>query len=141
MPKTSTPDQPLFAVRFVVPGTGHFTYFGTDYDRGEIFALNGGPRDSRLVDLGYVMPVSKSEQHLQAQCGVCGKEFMTEQFRDHHGRRRHKDRFADELEVTEGMVTDMGTAGVRDTTGDAEERRLLQEAPLYLENTEASRRG
>src|SRR5580765_1375181 len=131
MPKLT--DQPLHAVRFVVPGTGHFTYFGVDYDRGELVPLGGGARDSRLLDMAYVVPLDKSEHHLIAKCGECGKEFMSEYFRDQHGRRRHKDRFASDLEVEEGMLSHAGTASIRDTTGDAEERRLLAEAPLHLE--------
>jgi hypothetical protein len=139
MPKAS--DQPIYAARFVVPGTGYLTYFGTDYDRGELLTLRGGTRDSRLLDMAYIVPVEKAEQHLVTQCGVCGKEFLNDYFRDEHGKRRHRNRFADDLEVSEGVVTHMGPASVRDTTGDAEEKRLMAEAPLHLENTLASRRA
>lgn len=137
MPKAPS-DQPLYAARFVVPGTGHFTYFGVDYDRGELLTLMGGMRDTRLIELGYVELVAKEAQHLQARCGECGKDFITEYMRDQHGRRRHRTRFGEDLDVMEGMATHMGAAAVRDTTGDREERQLMAEAPLYLEKTKAS---
>jgi hypothetical protein len=140
MPKVA-PDTPQYAVRFVVPGTGYFTYFGTDYDRGELLTLMGGQRDSRLIDLAYVELVSQDTRHLHAQCGVCGRWFVTEWMRDQHGRRRHQDRFGEELEVSAEMVFGGHVARVRDTTGDVEERRLMVEAPLNLDNTLANRKG
>lgn len=135
------PKQPesIWFARFVTPGDGTLTYHGTAYDQGQLLTLLGGARDEQLIRLGYVALAEKEAAHLRAQCGVCGAEFTNETMRDRHGRRRHRDRFGrDEMDVAEGMATHMGAAAIRDTTGDAEERRLLAEAPLYLEKTKAS---
>jgi hypothetical protein len=137
-----TEDQPLYYARFVIPGTGRLTLFGVDYDQGEIFVLLAGPKNSKLIDQGHIEQLQPGSDHLYAQCGACERWFISEYRRDEHGKRRHGARFADEdLEVAEGMLAHHGAAAVRDTTGDAEERRLLAEAPLHLENTSAARRA
>jgi hypothetical protein len=136
MPKAS--ETILYHARFVTPGDGTLTYHGMAYDQGQLLTLMGGARDEQLIRLGYVAVAEKEAVHLRAQCGVCGADFLNETMRDRHGRRRHRDRYGDELDVTEGMASHMGAAAIRDTTGDAEERRLLAEAPLYLEKTKAS---
>ena len=136
MPKT--PDQPLFWARFTIPGTGTFTYQGVAYDRGQLLTLGGSPRDGRLVELEYVKEAPVSEKHLHAQCGVCSAMFVNEYFRDQHGKLRHRDRFADDLDLAVGMDTPWGAAALKDTTGDAEEQRQMQEFPLRLDKTIAS---
>lgn len=133
---------PQFWVRFVIPGQGTLTYRGTHYDYGEILTMGTTPRDEQLVRLGYVYPADKAESHLHAECGVCGSWFLTEYYRDMHGRRRHQHRFGDDdLDVAAGMTGPDGGAALRDITGDAEERRLMQENPLFLEKTRASQQG
>jgi hypothetical protein len=135
----SPPDTPLFWTRFTIPGLGFFTYHGTNYDRGQLMPLVGGPRDEQLVRMGYVQPAAKEEAYLQAQCGVCGAWFLNEQFREAHGRLRHSDRFASsDLDIGGGMDGPDGGAALRDVTGDAEERRMQQQYPLYLEKTKAT---
>ena len=134
-------ESPQVWVRFTVPGVGFFTYRGQNYDRGELMALTGGPRDEQLERLGYVQPAPKEEAHLRAECGVCQRWFLTEQFRDAHGRLRHSDRFRDDLDIAMGMDGPAGGAALRDTTGDAEERRMQQEYPLYLDRTKATLNG
>lgn len=136
---SSAPAAPLFWTRFSIPGLGYMTYNGVNYERGELLALTGGPHDEQLVRLGYVAAAPTSEAHLQAECGACGKWFKTEQFRDQHGRLKHHRRFQEsELDVTAGMEGPAGGAALRDITGDAEERRLMQEMPLYLDKTAAT---
>jgi hypothetical protein len=136
MMETTAPPQ--WWTRFTIPGLSFFTYRGQNYDRGELITLTGGPRDEQLERLGYVQPAPKDEAHLQATCGVCGRAFLTEGFRDAHGRLRHRERFADDLRVAALMDGPEGGAALRDTTGDDDERRMQQEYPLYLEKTKAT---
>jgi hypothetical protein len=132
-------DPPTFWVRFTVPGLGFFTYHSVNYDRGQLMTMIGGPRDEQLQRMGYVQPAPKEEAHLRAQCGVCGADFLTEQFRDHHGRARHSDRFAPaELDIGGGMAGPDGGTALRDITGDADERRMQQQYPLYMDRTKAT---
>lgn len=134
MPPKSTQDNPLYYARFVIPGTGYLTLFRVNYDQGEILTLMAGPKNAKLIDQGHIEILNPGSERHFAQCGVCGKWFISEYRRDEHGQRRHYDRFegGDDLEVAEGMMAHMGAAAVRDTTGDAEERRLMQEAPLKV---------
>lgn len=125
--------------RFTLPDVKFFTYYGTNYDRGQLMALVGGPRDEQLVRMGFVEVALKDNAHLRAQCGVCGCWFLTEQFRDMHGKLRHSERFADEaLDIGGGMDGPDGGAALRDVTGDAEERRMQQQFPLHMDRTRAT---
>jgi hypothetical protein len=134
-------ESPKVWIRFTLPGAGFFTYRGQNYDRGELMTLTGGPRDEQLERLGYVQPAPPGEAHLRAECGVCPRWFLTEQFRDAHGRLRHRERFHDDLAIAAGMDGPEGGAALRDVTGDAEERRMQQEYPLYFERTKATLEG
>lgn len=133
--------EPRWWVRWVNPATHEFKYYGVVYDHGQILPLRDGPTREKLENIMYVAQVESPR--LVAKCGVCGAEFMNERFLNTHGAKRHSDRFAtaDELEVRAGMQTEHGDAAVVDVTGDAAERRLMQEFPLALENTTASRNG
>lgn len=125
--------------RFVLPDVKFFTYYGTNYDRGQLMALVGGPRDEQLTRMGFIEVALTANAHLRAQCGVCGCWFLTEQFRDMHGKLRHSDRFADaDLDIGGGMQGPDGGAALRDVTGDAEERRMQQQYPLYLDRSRAT---
>jgi hypothetical protein len=132
--------EPMVWVRFTLPDTRVFTYYGTSYDRGQLFTLHGVPRDEQLLRMGFVSPVAKGEERLKTQCGVCGGWFLTEQFRDMHGELRHADRFqeARDLAIGGGMAGPDGGTALRDVTGDAEERRMQQQYPLYLDRTKAT---
>jgi hypothetical protein len=136
----ASPTAPMTTwVRFTIPGLGFFTYHGTNYDRGQLMAMMGGPRDEQLQRMGYVQPAPKEEEYLRAQCGECGAWFLNEQFRDAHGRLRHSARFTqDDLAIGGGMEGPDGGAALRDVTGDAEERRMQQQYPLYLDKTRAT---
>lgn len=124
--------------RFTLPDVKFFTYYGTNYDRGQLLALVGGPRDEQLVRMGFVEVALKTNVHLRAQCGVCGCWFLTEQFRAMHGELRHADRFRQDLDIGGGMHGPDGGTALRDVTGDAEEKRMQQHYPLYLERTRAT---
>jgi hypothetical protein len=142
-PKESTmaspPVTPTHWMRFVIPDLKCTTYHGINYDRGELLTLVGGPRDEQLTRMGFIERARPEEAHHHAQCGVCGKWFLTEQFRDQHGETRHSDRFAPpDLAIGGGMDGPDGGAALRDVTGDAEERRMQQQYPLYLEKTKAT---
>lgn len=138
-PMAIVDETPMWWTRFTIPGLGFFTYHGTNYDRGQLLPMAGGPRDEQLQRMGYVQPALKEERHLRAQCGECGNWFLTEQFRDAHGRLRHSERFReDDLAIGGGMEGPDGGAALRDVTGDAEERRMQQQYPLYLEKTKAT---
>jgi hypothetical protein len=130
--------SPIYWTRFTIPGLGFFTYHGTNYDRGQLMPMVGGPRDEQLQRMGYVQPAPKEEEYLRAQCGECGAWFLNEPFRDAHGRLRHASRFADDLAIGGGMDGPDGGAALRDVTGDAEERRMQQQYPLYLDKTRAT---
>jgi hypothetical protein len=138
---TRRPPRPQFWVRFTLPGAGYFTYRGTNYDRGQLMDLAGGPRDEQLERLGYVQRAPEGETYLQAECGACQTWFLNESFRDQHGRLRHRERWQDDLDLAAGMHGPAGGAALRDTTGDADERRMQQEYPLYLERTKATLEG
>ena len=133
--------RPTHWTRFTLPGLGYFTYKGTNYDRGQLLTLTGGPRDEQLERLGYVYPAPKEDTYLHAQCGACGLWFLTESFRDQHGRLRHSGRFAEDLDIAVGMQGQDGGAALRDITGDAEERRMQQQYPLHLDRTKATLEG
>ena len=132
-------ETPMWWTRFTIPGLGFLTYHGTNYDRGQLLPMLGGPRDEQLQRMGYVQPAPKEETYLRAQCGECGAWFLNEPFRDGHGRLRHSARFAPaDLDIGSGMDGPDGGAALRDVTGDADERRMQQQYPLYLQKTKAT---
>ena len=108
---------------------------GLTVDQGQVVELRGVINDEVLVRLGYFAQVKEPERPGLVQCGVCGQTFLTAHFRERHGDRRHRPR-------PEGMDASPAGAGLAyaDDSGDAEERRLDQEAPLYLDKTQASQR-
>ncbi len=140
---TRRPTRPQYWVRFTLPGIGYFTYRGTNYDRGQLLDMPGGPRDEQLERLGFVQPAPVGDTYLQAQCGACQAWFLNEAFRDAHGRLRHRQRFqgGDPLDVAARMDGPDGGAALVDTTGDAEERRMQADYPLFLERTKATLNG
>jgi len=101
-------------------------YGGREIERGEIFRLQGMVNDAKLDRLGYVERVSSDAEI--AQCGPCGKWFVSEFYRSAHGRRQHPAR-GRELTPEEQ---------------DREQERLIDraeaETPLYLDKTAASAR-
>jgi hypothetical protein len=134
--------EPLYAVRRAFP-----SYAGLPADTGAVFPLGGHPGDEKLLRLGFVEPVQGSPK--LATCGVCGTKFLSGKYREAHGDRRHapapEPPVVGELgHALEGLgYSPTGIAGaiVPDLTGDAEERRLNQDAPIYWEKTAASQKG
>lgn len=111
------------------------TYCGKMLDRGQVLDLTGAVNDERLTRLGY-LEVIKSRTAKTFECGVCGAQFVDEGMRTGHGEKRHRGK--DEGITAVAMPVGVGMI---DTTGDAEERRLEQVAPLHLDKTEASQKG
>jgi hypothetical protein len=103
-------------------------------DQGQVVELAGVVNDEVLTRLGYF---DRVQVHLRAltQCGECGASFISDQMRDRHGRLRHG---------TRERSLEMRAAGAggmyADTAGEAEERRLEQEAPLYLDKSQGNHR-
>lgn len=120
-------------------------------ERDEIFSLRGERNDERLVRQGQVALVSPHAR--PSQCGECGKKFLTEGAREHHGMRMHKrtseEIVHDAVRETEARIKrdlEAKTAvDVTATVGDSEDRkaeraekRLNEEAPIFWEKTEAA---
>jgi hypothetical protein len=102
-----------------------FGYAGRDIAEGEIFELGGYANDALLVRFRYVDEVPKFKKHHEH--GATGRKFIDGGYLEKFGRA---------LTRREGELTyseaGMGLYGYVDTTGDAEQRRLEQEAPLDL---------
>jgi hypothetical protein len=133
-------------VRRPFPGYG-----GSPADRGRILELAGARNDEKLIRLGFLAPVTKKVQLRDLpMCGTCGAYFAEEGFLTTHGDLHHA-RDLEAIRVNFPMDGMDGFATSRDTnitgkigidvTGDAEERRLNQEVPIYFEKTAASLRG
>lgn len=104
-------------------------------DEGQVVELRGVLNDEKLTRLGYFGEVPDAERGGVVRCGVCEAEFLTLRHRERHGDRRHR-RPGSGLDASP-----MGAGGAyADDDGDADERRLEREAPLYLDKTEASQR-
>lgn len=110
-----------------------FSYGTHHLARGEVFALQGARNDEVLLRLRYVDRVEKGARLYEH--GPTGRTFIEAGFRDGFGRAYQRQQ--ESLQVAGAGA---GLHGFVDVTGDAEERRLQQEAPLALEQTKASRR-
>jgi hypothetical protein len=102
---------------------GGYQYDGAELDRGQIFQMAGAVNDEKLLRLGYCEELPKKVKG--SECGVCGAKFIDEATRGGHGNLRHKDRFL--------------TPEEEDAQLDRIERINEQTAPLYLDQTAASR--
>jgi len=133
------PASPLWWARIMNPLYGRLDLFGQSYDQGELLELpEDVTEDAALRRLDYVMRAPDDKAYLRAQCGVCGHWFLNEHFRDKHGTLRHGTRFAEGMDMTAGMHGPDGGAALRDTTGDAADRRQWVEYPPNLEKSRAS---
>ena len=129
------------------------TYSGHERDFGQVFILPSGPRNEQLLRLGYL----QEWQGSPVACGECGRTFTGSADREAHGRKRHAgkrvsmiknldDLTGPELEhvLREREQCSLAERGfVGDSEVDAMERedaRLEERAPLFLENTAASRK-
>lgn len=127
-----------------------FKYNGIPRSRGAIFSLTGMRNDEKLVRLGYVRKMSTHEIEMKVQCGICGQWFIGRPERARHGNQEHSEKekiiqptAGSKTEVpAEARLDDSLRGGAEDTSReDAEEARLNATAPLYLENTMASRKA
>jgi hypothetical protein len=104
-------------------------------DQGQVVELADAINDEKLTRLGYFELLTPDQRSHLMQCGECGARFLNAHFRDRHGDRQHRNR---------GRGLEVSPAGAggyyADDAGEAEERRLEQEAPLYIEKSEASQR-
>lgn len=93
-------------------------------DQGQVFELQGRRNDEPLIRLGYCEALTGNPKTLD--CRLCGGKFLDEPSLNRHGRKRHpvKER----------------TPHQEDALIDAEEKRLVETAPLYLDKTQASRK-
>lgn len=105
-------------------------------DQGQVVELRGLLNDEKLTRLGYFEVCTPAQRSHLMQCGECGVKFLNAHFRDRHGDRQHRNRGRGGLEASPA-----GAGGFyADDEGDAEERRLEAEVPLYIEKSEASQR-
>jgi hypothetical protein len=137
----------LYMVRRPFPA-----YANLPADRGRLLELSGARNDEKLVRLGFLEPFTKKAKLRELpMCGVCGAYFAEEGFLTTHGDLHHARHAAEPLRVNFPMDGMDGLATSRDTnitgrigidvTGDAEERRLDRDVPLYMDKTAATLRG
>ena len=101
-----------------------FDYGALELDRGQVFELAGAANDEKLTRLGYCAEVDKGAE--MSECSECHAEFIGLAEKVGHGQKRHP-----EVPFTPDQI---------DRMEEREEKRLDVVAPLYLENTAASRR-
>lgn len=92
-------------------------------DRGQVTELLGLPNDEKLTRLGYLMQCDPKV--VPAECGECGAKFVGDAERAAHGSDRHRDVDLDPL--------------TEDEKAERRERHLEQVAPLFIENSAASK--
>ena len=100
-------------------------YGGLRVAEGEIFALTGHTVDELLLRYRYVVEVERFKKHYEH--GATGRKFIEAGYLDKFGRSLTRRASPDVPDVAPGPY-----GSVMDTTGDAEQRRLDQEAPLDL---------
>lgn len=122
-----------------------FGYAGKNYDRGQVIELIGAPNDEKLLRLGYVSVLKEKSPRI-LECGECGAKFLEDSARVSHGRRHHPHR--ERLpEMVPASLSPLGQLPpgepevFLDTEGDREDRRRMEDTPLFLDKTQASIRG
>lgn len=96
---------------------GNATYGETPGDAGVIIKLLGARNDEKLIRL---YGIQKFDGKKSYQCGRCGLKFISEHFREAHGRLRHRTggpRFVDmnqlSPEAKARLVAEAGQAGLK----------------------------
>jgi hypothetical protein len=102
-----------------------FLYAGQELAQGEIFTLGGHLNDEILVRLRFVEEVPKFKKFHEH--GATGRQFIEGGYLEAFGRAERKRQ--EELHI---VSAGEGLYGLVDSTGDAEARRLAEEAPLDL---------
>ena len=114
-----------------------FGYAGEDFDRGQVFAVRGQVNDSKLVRLGYMMPLAPTDRTFP--CRECGGQFVDESSLNAHGHKRHENRSTQpNVPLGPGGVTVDETA-VESQKLETEQAQMEKIAPLNLDKTEANR--
>lgn len=107
--------RPLYKVRWGPMGINREMR-----DLGEVVQLReGAPNNEKILRLGYVEEIPEGSEFVN--CDRCGKRFVAVGYRDLHFRKRHDPR------------SQPRDAAEADRQAEVEEKRLLREAPLYLE--------
>ena len=103
------------------------------YDRGEFIRLQELRNDEKLLRLGYIAEFTGRDKF---ECGRCSCWFVDMGCRDGHVKMRHLRR--EGIEVAPVTMAGEFAYGV-DVSGQRDEAKLEQLAPLYLDKTSASR--
>lgn len=127
-------------------------------DIDQVFSLRGERNDERLVRQGHVAQLSPNAK--VAQCGQCGRRFISDASLEAHGIRWHgrkptEEVVRDAVRASDAQVQrEMASAtragvsmDVTDAVGGEEdkaiarrEKRLDEERPIFFDKTEASLR-
>lgn len=102
-----------------------FGYAGRDLDRGQVVPLAGAQNDEKLVRLGYFQALEEGQGVVQ--CGHCHAQFIDHRTLQAHGNDRHRARVL--------------TPHEEDAKDEQREQMLEEIAPLYLDQTVASKQA
>jgi hypothetical protein len=100
-------------------------YAGKPLHRGQIFKMVSARNNEALLRLGYMSNFDRKAERYT--CAECGSEFVDMGCRDGHGKEMHRETPMDERE--------------QERFEDAQERRINEVAPLYLDKTKAAAKG
>jgi len=129
---------------------GQMQYGGRLFDRNQVFELTGLRNDAKLVDLGYVSVVHKATP--LETCGTCGGQFLDGASAAAHHTKRHAPKAErrptmeprrqgeSQLEYDERETAWRAQMLADETSREQrDEQQENARAPLYFENTTASR--
>lgn len=110
-------------------------YTGQPLDPGELFTLQGLANDETLVRLGYAVLADPKAKGLR--CRVCAREFVSENARNQHGHRTHRET----TQVVERAPRreDLDDPGLELARMDESEDLPADAPPLYLDQTSEAR--
>lgn len=123
---------------------------------GRVFKLHGAINDEKLVRLGWLEPYKGDT----LACRMCGAEFESENARATHGANVHDPRPTPSMcevpinkanrrerttysaeDIAEERAIQAAASRQAQIEDEDRERRLEQEAPLYMDKTAASQKG
>lgn len=110
-------------------------YAGQPLDAGELFTLQGLPNDEPLIRLGYAVLVDAKTKGLR--CRVCGREFVSENTRNQHGHRSHRE--ASPVVERAPSAEDLNDPGLEIARVDESDDMPADAPPLYLDQTAEAR--
>lgn len=114
-----------------------FEYMGQSLDRGQLIPLTGARNDEKLIRLGYVTALRKTDQVFD--CNFCAGKFVDLSTRDGHCDKRHSQKVkgADIPWSDRGVTVDETYQESR--AFERAQSEADQIAPLNLDKTAASR--